>query len=72
MIGLPSSDQLRGQCKQQMGVATIAWGNFTDNQRLINRGQALRLAGLLQVRYAFSRDEADAQVKAFIEKSKLS
>lgn len=70
MSGLPSAGQLCGQCKQQIGVVTRAWGHFIDNQRLIERGQVLRLAGLLQARYAFSRDEADAQVKAFIEKSK--
>lgn len=70
MISLPSGDQLRGQCKQQIGIVMLAWGHFSDSQRLIDRGQALRLAGLLQARYAFSRDDADAQVKAFIEKKK--
>lgn len=43
---------------------------MTDDELLKVEGQEQKLAGLIQERYAISRDEAVAQVKAFVEKSK--
>ncbi|MEO4046038.1 CsbD family protein [Pseudomonas sp. CAU 1711] len=66
---LPSMQQLQGKWRQQIGAAKIAWGDLTEDPQLIGEGQDQRLAGLLQERYALSREEADAQVKAFLEKN---
>ena len=69
-MNLPSVAQLKGSWKQQLGTAMTAWGNLRHDERLISQGRAQRLAGLLQARYAFSRDEADAQVRIFFAKGK--
>ena len=69
-MNLPSVAQLKGSWQQQLGTAKAAWGSLRHDERLINQGRAQRLAGLLQVRYAFSRDEADAQVQSVLAKIK--
>ncbi|MEO4046026.1 CsbD family protein [Pseudomonas sp. CAU 1711] len=69
-MSLPSSDELKGKWKQQVGAAKIAWGKLTEDELLQSEGQEQKLAGLLQERYAMTRDEADKQVKNFLEKSK--
>lgn len=69
-MNIPSKDEIKGQWKQQIGAAKIAWGKLTDDELLKVEGQEQKLAGLIQERYAISRDEAVAQVKAFVEKSK--
>lgn len=61
----PSVDELQGRWRQQIGAAKIAWGELTDDELLEVEGRAERLAGLLEARYALSRDEAAAQVRHF-------
>ncbi|TAJ54687.1 MAG: CsbD family protein [Nevskiaceae bacterium] len=69
-MSLPSVDALKGQWKQQVGAAKIAWGKLTEDELLRLEGHQEKLAGLVQERYAVTRDEADKQVKAFFEKNK--
>ena len=69
-MNLPSSDEIKGRWKQQIGAAKIAWGNLTEDELLKVEGHEQKLAGLIQERYAITRDEAMAQVKAFFEKNK--
>jgi uncharacterized protein YjbJ (UPF0337 family) len=69
-VNLPSVAQLKGSWQQQLGTAKGAWGNLFHDELLISQGRAQRLAGLLQARYAFTRDEADAQVQSVLAKSK--
>ncbi|MEE1948798.1 CsbD family protein [Pseudomonas alcaligenes] len=69
-MSLPSSDELKGKWKQQVGAARIAWGKLTEDELLQSEGQEQKLAGLLQERYAMTRDEADKQVKNFLDKCK--
>ncbi|SIQ71620.1 CsbD family protein [Aquipseudomonas alcaligenes] len=69
-MSLPSSDELKGKWKQQVGAAKIAWGKLTEDELLQSEGQEQKLAGLLQERYAMTRDEADKQVKNFLDKCK--
>jgi uncharacterized protein YjbJ (UPF0337 family) len=71
-MNLPSVDELKGQWKQQVGNAKIAWGKLTEDELLKLEGHEQKLAGLVQERYAITRDEADKQVKAFFEKFKVS
>lgn len=70
IMNLPSSDEMKGRWKQQIGAAKIAWGNLTEDELLKVEGHEQKLAGLIQERYAITRDEAMAQVKAFFEKNK--
>lgn len=69
--GMPSVDEVKGKWKQHVGSAKIAWGKLTEDELLRSEGHAQRLTGLVQERYAISRDEADKQVKSFIEKHKI-
>lgn len=70
-MSLPSVDALKGQWKQQVGAAKIAWGKLTEDELLRLEGHQEKLVGLVQERYAVTRDEADKQVKSFFEKNKI-
>jgi uncharacterized protein YjbJ (UPF0337 family) len=67
---MPSVDELKGKWKQQIGAAKIAWGELTEDELLKSEGHQQKLAGLVQERYAVTRDEADKQIKAFFAKHK--
>ena len=67
-MSLPSVDEVKGKWKQQVGAAKIAWGKLTEDELLKLEGHEQKLAGLVQERYAITRDEADKQVKSFFEK----
>ncbi|HUP93089.1 MAG TPA: CsbD family protein [Solimonas sp.] len=67
-MSLPSVDEVKGKWKQQVGAAKIAWGKLTEDELLRVEGHQQKLAGLVQERYAISRDEADKQVKSFFSK----
>ena len=66
---MPSTDQVKGVWKQQVGAAKIAWGKLTEDELLKSEGHAQKLAGLVQERYAVTRDEADKQIKNFFDKN---
>jgi len=68
---MPSVDEMKGKWKQQIGAAKIAWGKLTDDELLKLEGHQDRLTGLVQERYAITRDEADRQVKSFFEANAL-
>ena len=70
-MNLPSVDEMKGQWKQHIGAAKVAWGKLTEDELLTLEGHEQKLAGLIQERYAITRDEADKQVKAFFEKFKV-
>lgn len=65
---MPSGDELKGKWKQQVGAAKVMWGKLTDDELLQLDGQEQKLAGLVQERYAITRDEAARQARAFFEK----
>ena len=67
-MSLPNSDQIKGEWKQQVGAAKVAWGKLTDDELLQTEGHAEKLAGLVQERYGIVRAEAEAQVKTFLDK----
>lgn len=69
-MSMPSVDELKGKWKQQVGAAKIAWGKLTDDELLQVEGQSQKLTGLVQERYALSRDEAEKQVNTFFQKQK--
>lgn len=65
---LLNSDQIKGEWKQQVGAAKVAWGKLTDDELLQTEGHAEKLAGLVQERYGVVRSDAEAQVKTFLDK----
>jgi len=65
---MPSSDAIKGKWQQQLGAAKIAWGKLTDDELLKSEGHEQKLAGLIQERYATTREEAEKRVKSFFAK----
>lgn len=65
---LPSSTEIKGVWKQQMGAAKVTWGKLTDDELLQTEGHVQKLVGLVQERYAITRDEAAAQINSFFDK----
>jgi uncharacterized protein YjbJ (UPF0337 family) len=63
-----AADTISGKWKQLMGAAKVAWGKLTDDELLKSEGHEQKLAGLIQQRYAITHDEAQKQVKDFLEK----
>jgi len=69
-MSVPSADELKGKWKQQVGAAKLAWGKLTEDEILQSEGRAEKLVGLVQERYAITRDDADKQVRKFFDKAK--
>lgn len=70
-MNLPTVGGLKGKWKQHVGAAKIAWGKLTEDELLKIEGHQQKLVGLVQERYAVTRDEADRQVKSFFDKHKV-
>jgi uncharacterized protein YjbJ (UPF0337 family) len=71
-MSLPGADQIKAGWKRQVGAAKIAWGKLTEDELLQIEGHQQKLTGLIQERYAITRDEARQQVSNFFEKYKTS
>jgi uncharacterized protein YjbJ (UPF0337 family) len=69
--GLPSADEIKGKWKQHVGDVKVAWGKLTDDEILESEGHNQKLAGLVQERYAITREEAEKQVNGFLDKLKI-
>lgn len=67
-LTIPGVDQIKGIWKQQMGAAKVTWGKLTDDELLQTKGHVQKLVGLVQERYAITRDDATAQINRFFEK----
>ncbi len=67
-MSIPSTDEIKGKWKQHVGAAKIAWGKLTEDEFLQLEGHEEKLSGLIQARYAITRDEAEKQVKNFFAK----
>lgn len=63
-------DELEGKWKQKVGSAKVLWAKLTDDELLKTEGQIQKLAGLIQERYAITRDVADKQVEDFMAEFK--
>ncbi|HEY6528926.1 MAG TPA: CsbD family protein [Cellvibrionaceae bacterium] len=62
-----TADRLSGKWDQFVGSAKTTWGKLTDDEILQSEGNAQKLAGLVEERYALSRDLAETQVKKFLD-----
>ena len=62
----PSPTELAGVWKEHIGAAKVFWAKLTDDELLRSRGELQQLAGLIQQRYAISREAADRQVQEFL------
>lgn len=62
-----NTDEMKGKWQQQVGTAKILWAKLTDDELLNVEGHEQKLAGLIQQRYAITRDEAEKQVTHFFK-----
>ncbi|TGY90555.1 CsbD family protein [Marinicauda algicola] len=60
--------ELKAKWKQLTGEAKRQWGKLTDDDLKIIEGDKDKLVGKIQERYGKSRDEAEREVNAWIEK----
>jgi uncharacterized protein YjbJ (UPF0337 family) len=58
-----NQDVFAGKWKQLKGRAREWWGQLTDDEIEQVQGNAERLAGLLQERYGYSREEAEREIE---------
>ncbi|MFP4376001.1 MAG: CsbD family protein [Spirochaetales bacterium] len=57
-----NKDVLKGKWKQVTGEAKKKWGKLTDNDLTRAEGDSEKLAGILQERYGYSKEEANREV----------
>jgi uncharacterized protein YjbJ (UPF0337 family) len=63
-------DEMAGKWKQKVGSAKVMWGKLTDDELLKTEGHMQKLGGLLQERYAITKEAADKQVSDFMSEFK--
>jgi uncharacterized protein YjbJ (UPF0337 family) len=63
-------DQVQGNWRQMTGRIQEKWGKLTDDDVAKAAGQREHLAGLLQERYGFAKDQANKELDAFVREVK--
>ncbi len=58
-------DQVQGQWKQFKGKVKEKWGKLTDDDLTAIEGRRDQLAGKLQERYGYGREQAQREVDDF-------
>ena len=61
-----SWDQIAGDWKQFEGKVQKQWGKLTNNDLQEAKGDQKILAGKIQERYGITKEEADRQVKEWL------
>jgi len=62
-----NTDILEGKWKQIRGEIRETWGELTDSELEQIAGKRDKLAGTLQEKYGWSRDEAERQIDDFLK-----
>jgi uncharacterized protein YjbJ (UPF0337 family) len=62
-----SWDQVSGDWKQFEGKVQKQWGKLTNDDLLQAKGDRRILAGKIQERYGITKEEADSQVRAWLD-----
>lgn len=60
-----NKDIIAGKWTQLKGQAQSRWGELTDDDFAVAKGDATYLAGKLQERYGWDRDRAQREVDEF-------
>jgi uncharacterized protein YjbJ (UPF0337 family) len=66
-----NADQLKGQWKQIKGEVKVQWGKLTDDDLDQVEGSAQKLAGRIQERYGYEREEAERAVDEFMRRQPI-
>ena len=57
-----NADILKGKWKQIQGEAKRWWGDLTDDELTRVDGEQDKLVGLLQEKYGYSKEKAEAEI----------
>jgi uncharacterized protein YjbJ (UPF0337 family) len=60
-------DQIAGDWKQFTGKVKAKWGKLTDNDLTTIAGKRDELAGLLQVKYGYAKEQAEKELNEFAQ-----
>jgi uncharacterized protein YjbJ (UPF0337 family) len=63
-------DQIEGNWKQFTGKVKEKWGQLTDDDLTAIAGKRTRLAGKLQERYGYAKDQAHKELDEFAKSLK--
>ena len=58
-------DRIAGEWKQFQGHVKEKWGKLTDDDLTTIAGKRDQLAGLLQERYGYAKDQAEKEIDQF-------
>ena len=58
-------DQIQGNWKQFTGKIKAKWGKLTDNDLTVLSGKRDELAGILQERYGYAKEQAEKELDDF-------
>jgi uncharacterized protein YjbJ (UPF0337 family) len=64
-----NQDVFAGRWKQLRGRAKEWWGKVTDDELDQIEGQRDKLAGLLQVKYGYTKEQAEQEIDRRIERA---
>lgn len=64
-------DQIQGNWKQWAGQAKEKWGKLTENELTEAAGRREQIAGLLQERYGYAKEEANKVIDEFANEMKV-
>jgi uncharacterized protein YjbJ (UPF0337 family) len=67
-----NTDILEGKWKQLRGEIRETWGELTDDELDQIAGKRDKLAGRLQEKYGWSKDEADRQIDDFLRNYEIA
>ena len=62
-----NATQLKGKWEQIAGDAKRQWGKLTDDDMAVVEGDADKLAGKIRERYGKDKEEAEREVKDWID-----
>ena len=58
-------DQIEGNWKQFTGKVKEKWGKLTDDDLAATAGKRDQLAGILQQKYGYAKDQAEKELDEF-------
>jgi uncharacterized protein YjbJ (UPF0337 family) len=58
-------DEIEGKWTELRGTVRKKWGKLTDDDLARIKGSREQLAGVLQQRYGFMKEEAEREIDAF-------
>lgn len=64
-------DQIKGDWKQVTGKVKEKWGKLTDDDLTTIAGKRDQLAGLIQQRYGYAKEQAEKELDEFTRALKL-